>query len=218
MSNINNFELKEFYNGNEFKAESPFNVPKFSGFLAQKELFNPEASKEYHQMMLDLEPRIKEIIQPEIDKPHSEFVLNGFRFYDLFDIENTNLSSLKNSIVEELTSIAGEYSKKLVEPSMHSWLNILRKNQFVPKHCHVLEEKEALSFVLFLSDSNTEFEIEIPHFYRDSQDSKLNYFPSISFKPTAGSLIIFPSWIFHFTKAHKEQAPRVSIAGTIELL
>ena len=46
---------------------------------------------------------------------------------------------------------------------------------------------------------------------------KLTARGEIPFSKPKGKLIFFPSWMFHFTNIHKEETPRLSIAGKVIL-
>ena len=218
MDNETDFKITNFYYEEAPNSNAPFEIPRFNGFLAEKQFLSKEESSLLYKSFLEKEVLIKKEISQNLESKFSNFILNGYRFYDYFSLFNDSDSKKLNTRIQnELKILAKIFDFKLKEESMHSWLNILRKGEYVPKHCHILENKPSLSYVIFLNDSETTFNLEIPHFYKTSKEGELNHFPEYLVRPNIGQMIAFPSWMFHSTKFHTEEDKRVSLAGTIKL-
>ncbi len=122
-----------------------------------------------------------------------------------------------------MQTVINQKSKKLLKKLKidchvkedHSWINILRKGEQAPRHCHILKNEKSISWVLFLSDSDTNLNLESPHMFYEEETLKYNTYLRVLTRK--GTIIFFPSWVFHFTDVHKEFDQRISIAGKFVL-
>jgi len=165
-----------------------------------------------------LDHYISEIKKREklIPKEHRNFLLNYYRLYNIFsDLPQQELKTLKDIVTSQSKELIIELGLELKVSEHHAWLNLLKTGEQATRHCHVIKDEQSISWVLFLDDSDTLLNIEAPHFIHEEDEVKFNTYVKI--KPQKGKLIFFPSWMFHFTNIHKEETPRLSIAGKVIL-
>jgi len=88
---------------------------------------------------------------------------------------------------------------------VHAWANVLRKDQFISRHMHLSDEHSYVSGTYYVSNSHAKLALENP-----IRQQELSYFPN-----DAGNLILFPSWLPHYSEVYTGPEERVSIAFDI---
>ena len=130
--------------------------------------------------------------------------------YTTYLNKDNYLNSLDSSIKESLLSSAKEYSTitgfNINNKITSSWFNIQKQNSSLKEHTHPLS---VFSGILYIKCKEGSFDT-----YFFNPNPMLNFFTTmnkntetssewVSFKPKAGTLLLFPSWLKHgsnFTK------------------
>lgn len=122
--------------------------------------------------------------------------------YNLFDIKNVNIDKLKKFIKTNIKQLLEKANLEYKEVYIKSWFNVLKKGQSIKPHQHDAIETAEMSFLsgnLFICGSKTSTFYQTPFTEQN-----------IEIKNKPGDLIIFPSYIKHWTNnAHDT---RISIA------
>lgn len=95
-------------------------------------------------------------------------------------------------------------------PSIQSWVNVLRSGDDIGRYCHVSSASHAHVYMstnfCVTADEDTATVYDLPG-YEDRQ---------AVFRNSPGQLLVFPSWIPHYTTAfEQEDATRITIASDI---
>lgn len=220
MSNISRLS----YNYMEYEglvtqaiANKYFSPPRFDAFLVEVENIETKLIDQLFKKSLILEPEISKKISGLIPEQHSGFILNGYNYYSLStDFTCTEFDQLDDVIKPVLQHVLSHYGCKSSMENHRAWVNIIRNHQQAAKHCHVIEQESSISWVLFLNDSETSFNIELPHFFKSNGETKR--IPYKKIEVTKGKLVVFPSWLMHFSSLHKSDEIRISIAGKANLI
>jgi Putative 2OG-Fe(II) oxygenase len=85
---------------------------------------------------------------------------------------------------------------------IHCWANVLRKGEHISRHMHLSDEFSYLSGTYYLTDSRADLKLQNP-----IRIEQLSVFPN-----TIGNLILFPSWLPHWSDPYDGPEERVSIA------
>lgn len=110
-------------------------------------------------------------------------------------IERIYLSYLKKSDLDRFPN------------EIQCWGNILRQGESLKPHCHNYLERPALSMTLALTTAATHTVYQFPFPLRDRK----NLVDQLAVKTVAGTLILVPGWVNHFTTPHSGKSKRVTL-------
>ena len=179
------------------------------------------------------------VIEPEIHKQIKEIILRGqhndeYKSWPHCNVDSTffNTSVLLNEIEPEYrTLMEKEIKKHIVNINcnldcvlQNLWHNVYKKGDYQEPHHHMDNDNIALSCIYCVVESdaqlyftNNNFRIhhlsKIQQVY-NSENYKEYYYP----KMTEGSLIIFPSYLYHGVTPQKSESQRITIAGNIRII
>jgi hypothetical protein len=85
---------------------------------------------------------------------------------------------------------------------VHGWANVLRKGEWISKHAHINNENSYLAATYYLTTNNTKLYFE----------NITNANGLFSIPTERGKLILFPSWLPHWSDECKDETLRISIA------
>tara|TARA_R110000803_G_scaffold140663_1_gene207193 strand:- start:837 stop:1496 length:660 start_codon:yes stop_codon:yes gene_type:complete len=125
--------------------------------------------------------------------------------YNVFDIKTTSINKIKQSIKNNIKQLLEKATFEYKEVYIKSWFNVLKKGQSIKPHQHDTFETAEMSFLsgnLFICG------LETSTFYQTPFTQQV-----IKIKNKPGDLIIFPSYIKHWT--NKACDTRISIAFDI---
>ena len=151
-------------------------------------------------------------------------VKNGWQG-DLAFNEISSLENLKTMIFPVFKQILKELApEKNINFVIKAWANIQDQIGYNEPHVHPFS---LLSAVYYLKISNKSGSIcfKDPRpglqnhiFASSSNPPPPNNYSSIKIKPKEGLLLIFPSWLEHFTEVNYDTTERISIAMNVDLL
>lgn len=88
---------------------------------------------------------------------------------------------------------------------VHGWANVLRHDQWISRHNHMSHENAYLAATYYLTTNNTNLYMANP----------VNPKDEIAIKTEARKLVIFPSWLQHWSDACISEPTRISLAFDI---
>jgi len=179
------------------------------------------------------------VIEPEIHKQIKEIILRGqhndeYKSWSLCNVDSTffNTSILLNEIEPEYRTLMEKEIKKHITNIngdldcvvQDLWHNVYKKGDYQEPHHHMNNSNLSLSCIYCVIESdaklyftNNNFRIQylsnIQKIY-NSENYKEYYYP----KMTEGSLIIFPSYLYHGVTPQKSESQRITIAGNIRII
>ena len=176
--------------------------------------------------MLDLELSVIEKYCYELKKTEPTVIKSNYGGWHSSDIDFNNsviqplLIRIKNRTQEilELTKMTHRYKIS------NMWININGQGHYNQAHRHTFSFLSGIFYVktknncgnLVFKNPNALHE----NYIRPSDVVEYNGFNSESWRitPTENNLIIFPSWLEHFTNPNESGEDRISISFNIELL
>ena len=175
---------------NNYKIESWFSVPILSHY-------NPEWSEKL------LKPSLKYLDDKKINK---ERFYKGRTTYD---------TKLKQVAKTYLTDLGFDYSQISKKFDPYFFTTELNKGSYQERHIH----KYQLSGILYLKvpEGSAQIIFNDPIHVREYNnwpvlDSKNpNTFGTVSYKPVVGSLLLWPSWLYHEVPTHKIDDNRIAL-------
>jgi uncharacterized protein (TIGR02466 family) len=136
-----------------------------------------------------------DLIYGDSQSSHSKDLLNGI----LDRVKDTSLYTKIVDKLNEYTSSMGLYDVSI----RNSWVNIQRPDSFLNAHNHN-NSKISAALYLKVDDKSSNIIFHDAHPFRNfrefnsqnAKENKLNL-TEYSLKPTAGMLVLFPSWLNH---------------------
>ena len=92
-----------------------------------------------------------------------------------------------------------------IKAYIHGWANVLRKDQWITPHTHIDGEESYLAATYYLTTNNTNL------YMHDASHTQT----CAAVSTEAGKLVIFPSWIPHWSDKCEDENLRVSLAFDI---
>lgn len=90
---------------------------------------------------------------------------------------------------------------------VHCWANVLREDQWISKHAHITAEDAYLAGTYYLTTNDTVLVLEDP----------IEGKPKLEVKTAERKLIMFPSWVPHYSLKDESGQMRISIAFDVVL-
>lgn len=118
---------------------------------------------------------------------------------------NELLNLIRINYLEHLANL--RYPRKKVY--INGWANILRGGEWISKHSHMSHEEAYLSGCYYLTTNNTNLYLSNPG---SSGESLLD---EIAIKTDTRKLVLFPSWLPHWSDKCEDNSIRMSIAFDI---
>ncbi len=151
-------------------------------------------------------------------------VKNGWQG-DLDFNEIESLAILKQKLLPLFKDILKEIApQKNINFNIKAWANIQDQIGYNEPHVHPFSLFSAV-YYLKVSDKSGSICFKDPRpglqnhiFASSSNPPPPNNFSSIKIKPKEGLLLIFPSWLEHFTEVNYDSTERISIAMNIDLI
>lgn len=214
---MDNIQIEKFTGLNSFAENDVFLPPAFETYICQYKSISAEKVDIYKNLILENYEDIFSKHNHKVPDQGKGFLLNLYNFYNVFeDLKCDKTESLRVDITNILEACLQKMKVTMKLANHDSWFNVLKFGERAPRHCHIIDAEKSLSWVLFLSDSKTSLNIEFPHMYtRDGEKTHKTY---MKYSCEAGKVVIFPSWLHHFTDSHREKQDRYSIAGKVSLL
>lgn len=137
------------------------------------------------------------------------------------------IAELRQAIFGVVTSYARELKYELNDNkvSIQMWASVMRKNGFHGVHNHPRSQfsgtfyvqcDETMSPIVF-HNPTAPFRMHEPLVGRP-QDHTPFTSPSLMIQPRVGSMIIWPSWIYHHVERMRVDGPRISISFNVDSL
>ena len=131
------------------------------------------------------------------------------QYVDILQLIVENVDGCKN-IIENITYLIDHYASRIGHPGMtivNSWFNIQNKGSLLKKHSHIKPKNTpivsgALYIKTHMDSPSICFENPNPYMplFITSNNTESKYGNSYyRFNPRIGDLILFPSWLPHFT-------------------
>jgi uncharacterized protein (TIGR02466 family) len=192
--------------------------------MLQNIFFTPVFVHKFQGEILDniqteIEKQLPEIRKNQQASPWGDAVTTTFNFdATVNDIENYKLDMLKNMIFWSIK----EYFKSLEYPFesikiSESWVNICNKHGFQFDHTH---PRSKISGVYYYSttgsDGGLRFQNPNPMMHYNGFPSDSNSVSAVTYKPSVGQLLLFPSWLTHRVNLNTTDSERISIAFNLE--
>jgi len=141
----------------------------------------------------------------------SNSTTSKFQRYNLLTWSHPEIRKLRSNIVKSLFKYNDERgNKNPTEVYAICWYNVLRFGQKINPHMHSTTPDCYLSghFNVQVNDTSTCYMSPI---------NQLNDPDVIDIKNKDGDMILFPSYIFHYTTPHYSFKPRITIAWDLNL-
>jgi len=137
------------------------------------------------------------------------FSENLFDLYDLSGVEQV----IVRSVNEYINSF--DYDKSFDITIKESWLTDTNKGEYTVPHNHGGFDISGVYYFLTNSnDGDINFVNPSPVLQTSKFISNSQY---IKYKPKAGKLLLFPSWLTHFVNENETDNRRISLSFNIEL-
>jgi uncharacterized protein (TIGR02466 family) len=180
-------------------------------------LFHDLEQNELKLVQTEIEHALPNIMKEDLSNPWEDTVQTTFNYNvphpDI--IQEKNLSNLKNVILNQALNFCSAYNIKHNLKIKESWINICNKGGFQFEHQHL---PFFLSGVYYYSTNGNDGDIQFstPNPWLDR-----NVYPfghdKISYQPTVGRIIIFPSYLSHLVKTNNTDSIRISFSFNIEV-
>ena len=92
-----------------------------------------------------------------------------------------------------------------IKAYIHGWANVLRKGEWITPHCHIDGSDAYLASTYYLTTNNTNLYMHDPSYVGTKG----------AIATEAGKIVIFPSWIPHWSDECQDEDLRVSLAFDI---
>jgi hypothetical protein len=213
------------WNGNEGPALTPFaldiNAPIYSAQDGTSE-FNRRLTEyvlECEQIIKE-EPLVTDVTKNKED-PYA--LTQQWKQHNLFDDTgprkegdhlvkfkpNTIQQELFNKFRENYLLMLSDIKAPRVKVYAHCWANVLRPGEFISPHSHINSPSAYLAGTYYPQSDTSMLHLVHP------TGVKGNYKTEIQFETKESRLILFPSWIFHYSDP--TNITRISIAVDIVL-
>jgi len=192
------------------KINEIWGIPFYSKIIDNKNQINNDLKN----IILKKEIKYYDTIKPNEIVGIKDGLSSRWYAYNLLAWENNSCSYLYSFIKKcylDYIKILGHEKK---ETLIQCWANVLRKNEKVKIHSH----EGAYSYIsgVYWVDAQ-----DTSTYYRCPLDSRINgvedFFTDHREKNTQGKLVMFPSFIEHFTTEYKGDDERISIAFDITI-
>jgi hypothetical protein len=119
----------------------------------------------------------------------------------------------KDPVIDELFGIIrthylthlAELRYPRIKTYIHGWANVLRGDQWISRHTHMTHNEAYLAMTYYLTTNDTNLYLENP----------IRAFEKVEIKTEARKIIMFPSWIPHWSDKCEKGSLRISLAFDI---
>lgn len=158
--------------------------------------------------------------EARLAKGQDDYKKHGFTSFATTNlIDNPDFDFVHDAVAIQASKYLDMVTKDYTEFSItNSWATIYGEGHYVPEHIH---PNAHLSCVFYGDASPDTGKIVFknpmyPFYAMNTMGTKLNT-DSFYVQPKAGMMIIFPSWLAHYTMAHEDTKERVILSCNMEL-
>jgi uncharacterized protein (TIGR02466 family) len=182
--------------------------------------------KKFDELLKHHSDWIEDLFVARVERPESRSysVKNGWQGELSLQTDN-KFSALKDVLLpvfnETLKQMAPD---KNIQYKVNAWANIQDHGGYNEAHVHPFSLFSAV-YYLKVTNKSGRINFKDPRlglqnhiFASSSNPPPPNNFSSIKIQPEEGLLLIFPSWLEHFTELNYDSSERISIAMNIDLL
>ena len=141
----------------------------------------------------------------------------GWQSDDIYFDKFLEFAEMENVIRDKLNEIAPLINPSLKLAPSNVWININKKGDFNAKHFHPCA---AMSGVFYVSCNSLSGKVRFfpynlqQHYPIDTTGSSI-FYEHVTYTPSNGLLLIFPSWLEHEAETCQSTEDRISIAFNI---
>jgi hypothetical protein len=137
----------------------------------------------------------------------SQSMTSRFQMYNLLAWEEPAIGQLRDEVYQAYLAFLEAMEEDRRRVYIQCWANLMNPGQFLRRHVHSVSSTAFVSgnYAVVDSDSQTIYN----YIYNDAY--------TLPFGTTAGSLVLFPSYIPHYTTRHPGPGLRISIGFDVVL-
>lgn len=115
------------------------------------------------------------------------------------------IDTLYKLIREHYLIYLAELGYPRIQSYIHGWANVIRKGESISPHCHIDGSDAYLASTYYLTSNNTNLYLHDPSYVHTKG----------AIATESGKIVIFPSWVPHWSDESPDETIRISLAFDI---